>query len=130
MNEKLGDVPRCSMLAREPVERSSRHTTACPLPITRLQRCEPRNPAPPVMRTLTALPPLLLPDFFVAPSWAPEASVLPASGTPGLRVKAITSIDDTLRPGYRRKFIRLQFPKFIPLGENQDHIGSLTCIKG
>src|SRR5262249_4804685 len=36
------------MLSRDPVERSSRTITLQPSAIRRSQRCEPRNPAPPV----------------------------------------------------------------------------------
>src|ERR1700736_6797824 len=118
MNENLGDVPRCSMLVRRPVERSSRHTTVWSLATSRSQRCDPTNPAPPVTRTLTTLLPVPVPDFFVATSWTPEPPVLPAGSAPGLRVQTITSIDDALRSGYRFKFFWLPLQKIIPLGSH------------
>src|ERR1700752_2080154 len=130
MKENSADVLRCSMLAREPVERSSRHTTVWSPAASRSHRCDPRNPAPPVTRTLMTLPPVVAPDLSVAASWTPEAPVIPAGSPPGLRVKAITSVDDALRPGYRFKLFWLQFPEFIPLSENENHIALLACFDG
>ena len=43
-----GCPKRCSMLSSEPVMRLSRQTTSSPRSSSASQRCEPRNPAPPV----------------------------------------------------------------------------------
>src|SRR5215217_3223511 len=40
----------CSMLAREPVSKLSTQITRCPRRSSSSQRCDPRNPAPPVTR--------------------------------------------------------------------------------
>ena len=43
---------RCAMLRRLPVNRLSTQMTSSPSPRNRSQRCEPMNPAPPVMTVL------------------------------------------------------------------------------
>src|SRR6185369_5931068 len=51
MNSKNGLPKRCAMFSLLPVNRLSTHSTSCPACSNASQRCEPRNPAPPVTRT-------------------------------------------------------------------------------
>src|SRR6267142_1050012 len=46
---------RCAMLRREPVDRSSMMVTRSPRAISASARCDPMNPAPPVIRYLIVL---------------------------------------------------------------------------
>src|SRR5712691_2037172 len=48
-------VRRCSILRRVPVKKLSTHSTSTPSASRRSQRCEPRNPEPPVTSTRSAI---------------------------------------------------------------------------
>src|SRR5262245_4733388 len=51
MNEKRLLPKRCAMLSGDPVRKLSMQMTSLPSCRNRSQRCEPMNPAPPVMST-------------------------------------------------------------------------------
>src|SRR3954469_24833825 len=51
MNSKNGLPKRWAMFSLLPVNRLSTHSTSWPACSSSSQRCEPRNPAPPVTRT-------------------------------------------------------------------------------
>src|SRR5256885_72336 len=50
MSSKRGLASNDSTLSRVPVKKLSMQMTSCPRATSRSQRCEPRNPAPPVTR--------------------------------------------------------------------------------
>src|ERR1051326_2383893 len=51
MNVKRRSANRCATLSGEPVRKLSMQMTSSPSPRNRSQRCEPMNPAPPLIRT-------------------------------------------------------------------------------
>src|ERR1700674_3778342 len=55
-HSKLGRDLRCSIFFTEPVDRSSRTETRSPRSTKRSARCEPINPAPPVIRMFMKFP--------------------------------------------------------------------------
>lgn len=57
---KLGLGISCSMLDLFPVDKLSRTTTSSPCAIRASERCEPMNPAPPVIKYFTQKPPRVL----------------------------------------------------------------------
>ena len=54
---EFGSSTSPAMLRRAPVSRLSTQITSSPSPRKRSQRCEPMNPAPPVMTVLNDRPP-------------------------------------------------------------------------
>src|ERR1700739_742784 len=117
---------RWSMFAIRPVDTSSRQTTVSPRAINRSHRCDPRNPAPPVTRTRLPTP-LQLSSLSVGLCVA-HTAVSPSRVSPPLRVEAIAPIDDVLGSRHRAELVRVQFLEFVPLGQDQDHIGAVARV--
>src|SRR4051812_40024762 len=102
-NTKPFSPNRCEMFSMLPVRRLSMATTSSPRASNASQRCDPRNPAPPVTTTRATSAPA---DAVVG-----EAAAANSSG-----VEQIASVDHPALGHQPADLVEVEPPKFVPLG--------------
>src|SRR5574342_611548 len=109
----------CAMLSREPVSRLSMQTTSQPFPKRKSQRCEPRNPAPPVTRTRTRARSARQDGF---PS---DRMVLDAEPAHALRLPEVAPVEDHGTLEEAAQALEVEVLELVPLRHEHDRVRAL-----
>src|SRR4051812_9738486 len=128
------------MLRRVPGKKLSTQRTSCPCAINRSQRCEPRNPAPPVTSIFLTWPSLslratrFLPAGDLAFTWQPSCP-RPSDGNISEsvaayfgRIEDVAKVDEDKGGHLLLDPFKIEGPESIPLGD--DHQGIATFRAG
>ena len=103
---------RARRCAASPVTRLSTATTSSPRSSSASQRCEPRNPAPPVTTTRRH-------------QLAADAAVLEAAPRERGPVEQVAGVDDLAGGHQVRHLVDVEPAELVPLGEHDEHLGAL-----
>src|SRR4051794_11157352 len=103
-NTKPFSPNRCEMFSILPVSRLSMATTSLPRASSASQRCDPRNPAPPVTTTRVTSAPA-------------DAVVDEAAAAHGGRVEQVAGVDHPALGHQPADLVEVEPPKLVPLGE-------------
>src|SRR5476649_937355 len=118
MKLKRGSCARCAMFSRCPVTKLSSPTTEWPAAINRSVRCDPRNPAAPVIST------------FMAASLAPppERAIGEAERLHLRRIVEIAAVDQHRLLERRLDARKIREAIFVPVCYNNERISSVECF--
>src|SRR5689334_15428293 len=104
------------MLAVSPVTRLSMQITRCPSATSRSQRCDPRNPAPPVTTLTRSRSGMRRPPA--------DAEVREAHLAEDARIIDVAAVEDDV-PAHERLHLReVGSPELVPLGHDDEGVGS------
>src|SRR2546425_5935552 len=113
-------LPRDAMptrLSGDPVTKSSMQTTSQPLPRKNSHRCEPMNPAPPVISTRIA-------DLRAADGLAADRVVLEAQAPHALSLPEVPTVEDDRAPHRGPQPLQIQELELVPLRDERDPVGA------
>ena len=130
------------MFSTAPVTRLSIATTSSPRSSSARQRCEPRNPAPPVTTTRAMVG--IVSDRFDACAvrrperatvrrrrWAADAVVAEPGGADGARVEQVARVDDHRAGRHQRgDLVEVDLGELRPLGGDHEHVAPARRLGG
>src|SRR5262249_18030140 len=124
MNVKRGFENRWAMLSGVPVRKLSMQMTSAPSPRNRSQRCEPMNPAPPVINTRDTPLPLSLAPYGHAPDGQVGEAMLPHD----LRVVEVAAVDDERALQQLLHACEIGTAELVPVRDHEERVRAVERV--